>query len=61
MDESISPPPAAAGIGVRVPRYLILFFGALVALGPTGSREDREQCPIHLLSGDIERDPVKLV
>jgi DHA1 family bicyclomycin/chloramphenicol resistance-like MFS transporter len=34
MDESISPPPAAAGIGVRVPRYLILFFGALVALGP---------------------------
>jgi DHA1 family bicyclomycin/chloramphenicol resistance-like MFS transporter len=34
MDESISRPPAAVGIGARVPRYLILFFGALVALGP---------------------------
>jgi len=34
MDDSIATPVRTAGLGAGAPRYLILFFGALVALGP---------------------------
>jgi DHA1 family bicyclomycin/chloramphenicol resistance-like MFS transporter len=34
MDESLSRPTRADGVGRGTPRYLILFFGALIALGP---------------------------
>jgi DHA1 family bicyclomycin/chloramphenicol resistance-like MFS transporter len=34
MDEPTAQSSRAAGVGASVPRYLILFFGALVALGP---------------------------
>ena len=34
MDDSVTTPVPAAGLGTQAPRYLILFFGALVALGP---------------------------
>jgi MFS family permease len=34
MDDSVTTKVPAAALGTRAPRYLILFFGALVALGP---------------------------
>jgi DHA1 family bicyclomycin/chloramphenicol resistance-like MFS transporter len=34
MDDSVTTKVPAAELGTRAPRYLILFFGALVALGP---------------------------
>jgi DHA1 family bicyclomycin/chloramphenicol resistance-like MFS transporter len=34
MDDTIPHPSRAAGVGAGAPRYLIFFFGALVALGP---------------------------
>ena len=34
MDDSVTTPVPAAELGTQAPRYLILFFGALVALGP---------------------------
>ena len=34
MDEPAADPAGLGGVGAGAPRYLILFFGALAALGP---------------------------